>query len=97
MNNEDEFYSDLMSFLLNTDDPDVLFGRDYKEDWGFGFAVAKIKNGFTSGGEKVKKSLIKKAVKLAHENNISKNLPLTILRITDPINLSIAVISHAES
>jgi len=32
IDNENIFYGHLMSFLLNTDDPDVLFGRDYKED-----------------------------------------------------------------
>ena len=81
--NEDNFYGDLMSFLLNTDDPNILFGRDYKEDWGFGFAVTKTKNEFGESGEEIKKELIKKTVDLAKQNNINKNLPLTILRITD--------------
>lgn len=80
---ENEFYSDLMSFLLNTDDPTVLFGRDYKEDWGFGFAVAKIKRGFGIEGKELKKDLIKKAVDLAKQNNALKNFPLTVMRITD--------------
>jgi inorganic pyrophosphatase/exopolyphosphatase len=83
INNENNFYSDLMSFLLNTDDPNILFGRDYKEDWGFGFAVAKIKHGFGEEGKEIKNKLIKKAVDLAKQNNINKNLPLTVLRITD--------------
>ncbi|MBI4918771.1 DHH family phosphoesterase [archaeon] len=81
--NEDEFYSNLMSQLLNTDDPEVLFKRDYKEDWGFGFAVAKIKNGLDKEGNVLKKELVSKAVKLAEQNNIDKNLPLTIFKITD--------------
>ncbi|MBM3200157.1 hypothetical protein FJZ53_04410 [Candidatus Woesearchaeota archaeon] len=81
--NDDELYTGLMSFLLNTDDPEVLFKRDYKEDWGFGFAVAKIKNGFDKKGYTLKKDLIKKAVTLAEQNNAEKNLPLTALRITD--------------
>ncbi len=89
--NEDEFYSDLMSYLLNTDDPNILFGRDYKEDWGFGFAVAKIKGGFSEKGKGIKDDLIKKAVKLARENNINKNFPLTILRITDYLEDNITV------
>jgi len=80
---ENKFYSDLMSFLLNTDDPDVLFSRDYKEDWGFGFAVAKIKGGFGQTGKEIKKDLITRAVDLAKKNNVEKNLPLTVLRITD--------------
>lgn len=79
--NEDIFYSDLMSFLLNTNDPDVLFGRDYKEDWGFGFAVAKIKHGFGEQGKEIKEQLIGRAVNLAKQNNINKNFPLTILKI----------------
>jgi len=83
ISDENNFYSDLMSFLLNTDDPDILFGRDYKEDWGFGFAVAKIKKGFENKGKEIKNKLIKKAVDLAKQNNVNKNLPLTILRITD--------------
>ena len=83
INNENNFYSDLMSFLLNTDDPNILFGRDYKEDWGFGFAVAKIKNGFGEEGKEIKNKLIKNAVDLAKQNNVNKNLPLTVLRITD--------------
>jgi len=81
--NENAFYSDLMSFLLNTDDPHVLFGRDYKEDWGFGFAVAKIKHGFGENGKEIKNKLIERTINLAKQNNISKNFPLTILRITD--------------
>ncbi len=81
--NDDEFYSYLMSFLLNTDDPHVLFKRDYKEDWGFGFAVAKIKRGFDKDGKTLKKNLVKEAVKLAEQNNLEKNFPMTVLRITD--------------
>ncbi|MBA7599198.1 manganese-dependent inorganic pyrophosphatase [subsurface metagenome] len=83
ISNEDNFYSDLMSFLLNTDDSNILFGRDYKEDWGFGFAVAKIKHGFGERGKEIKKELIKKTISLARLNNENKNLPLTVLRITD--------------
>ena len=77
------FYSELMSCLLNTDDADILFKRDYKEDWGFGFAVTKIKNGFDKKGNVLKQSLVKRSVDLAKQNNIEKNLPLTVLRITD--------------
>lgn len=76
-------YSDLMSYLLNTVDALVLFERDYKEDWGFGFAVAKIKGGFSSSGKIRKKSLCNRAVHLAQQNNSRKNFPLTLLRITD--------------
>ncbi len=83
VSDEDDFYGELMSQLLNTDDPDVLFKRDYKEDWGFGFAVAKIKKGLDKEGNVLKKELVGKAVKLAEQNNIDKNLPLTIFKITD--------------
>ena len=80
--NDDEFYQDLMSRLLNTDDAGILFRRDYKEDWGFGFAVAKIKNGFR--GEKGNKwGLISNLYNLAEENTRQKNLPVTLMKITD--------------
>jgi inorganic pyrophosphatase/exopolyphosphatase len=80
---ESEFYSESMSALLNTDDSERLFKRDYKEDWGFGFAVAKIKHGFSKSGRVLKPKLFSEAVKLARKNNEHKNFPLTILRITD--------------
>jgi len=80
---ENKYYGDLMSYLLNTDDADVLFGRDYKEDWGFGFAVTKIKGGFKKDGTVIKKDLIKRALDLAKQNNVNKNFPMTVLRITD--------------
>ena len=81
--NDEEFYSDLMSCLLNTDDPKILFGRDYKEDWGFGFAVAKVKHAFDKRGNILKKDLVDKALNLAEQNNNDKNLPLTVVKITD--------------
>lgn len=83
VNNDDEMYGDLMSYLLNTDDAELLFKRDYKEDWGFGFAVTKIKNGFDKQGTVLKQNLIERLVDLTHENNIRKNLPLTLLKVTD--------------
>ncbi|MDP3882019.1 MAG: DHH family phosphoesterase [Nanoarchaeota archaeon] len=80
---ESLLYKKLMSHLLHTNDPEILFRRDYKEDWGFGFAVAKIKRGFSKQGRVLKQNLFDKAVGHAKNNNIEKNLPLTILRITD--------------
>ncbi|MBM3232545.1 DHH family phosphoesterase [Candidatus Pacearchaeota archaeon] len=80
---ETRFYQGLMSVLLNTDDPDRLFNRDYKEDWGFGFAVAKIKGGFSKGGRVLKNKLLREIADLARRNNLQKNLPLTLTRITD--------------
>lgn len=81
--NDSEFYGELMSELLNTYDSSVLFNRDYKEDWGFGFAVAKIKNGFSKKGEVLKSELFSDMVLLAKKNNEDKNFPLTLLKITD--------------
>lgn len=80
---ENAFYGHLMSFLLNTDDPDILFHRDYKEDRWFWFAVAKIKNWFIPNSTKSKKILLQKAVLLAKQNNKNKNFPLTLVKITD--------------
>ncbi|MFA6089118.1 MAG: hypothetical protein WC755_04605 [Candidatus Woesearchaeota archaeon] len=81
--NDDYFYGELMSYLLNTNDSYILFKRDYKEDWGFGFAVVKVKHVFDKSGNVLKKQLISKILDLANKNNIEKNLPLTIIRITD--------------
>jgi inorganic pyrophosphatase/exopolyphosphatase len=79
----DALYQELMSRLLNTDDADSLFLRDYKEDWGFGFAVAKIKGGFSEKGDILKPKMVSRMHELAMQNNINKNLPLTLLKITD--------------
>lgn len=79
-----EFYQDLMSHLLNTDDAELLFNRDYKQDWGiFGFAVAKVKGAFNREGREVKEDLLKRLVDLAQKNNKDKNFPLTIVKVAD--------------
>lgn len=80
---DDELYPKLMSKLLETDDADLLFNRDYKEDWGFGFAVAKTKGCFSGDGALLKGGLVSRLRALAEKNNKDKNLPLTLLRITD--------------
>ncbi len=80
---DDPLYSDLMSHLLNTDDSSILFQRDYKEDWGFGFAVAKIKGGFNREGELMKGSLYHRLCELASKNTLERNLPLTLVKLTD--------------
>lgn len=81
---DNEFYQDLMGYLLNTDYAELLFERDYKEDWAFfGFAVAKVKRVFDSQGRVLKKRLLQKLVELAKENNKRKNLPLTIIKVVD--------------
>jgi inorganic pyrophosphatase/exopolyphosphatase len=82
--NDDKFFQDLMSYLLNTDDAELLFNRDYKQDWGiFGFAVAKVKNAFDKRGKEVKKDLLDRLVGLAEKNNNDKNFPLTIVKVAD--------------
>ena len=79
-----EFYQDLMSHLLNTDDAELLFNRDYKQDWGiFGFAVAKVKGAFNREGRETKENLLKRLVDLAQKNNKDKNFPLTIVKVAD--------------
>lgn len=81
---EKEFYQDLMGHLLGTDDADLLFQRDYKQDWPFfGFAVAKVKYIFDSHGRALRSGLIRDLIRLANQNNLRKNLPLTILKITN--------------
>ncbi len=81
--NDHPFYQELMSYLLNTNDADLLFKRDYKEDWGFGFAVTKIKKGFSRDGRVLKTEMVDRLRQLAVQNNADKNLPLTLLRVTD--------------
>lgn len=78
------FYQDLMSHLLNTDDAELLFNRDYKQDWGiFGFAVAKVKGAFGPDGAILKPNLLNRLVELAKKNNQNKNFPLTIVKVAD--------------
>lgn len=79
-----EFYQDLMSFLLSTDDIRLLFARDYKEDWAFfGFAVVKVKGVFDEKGKVLKENLLNQLVELAKRNNADKNLPLTLIKVVD--------------
>lgn len=78
------FYEALMSELLNTNDAERLFERDYKEDWlFFGFAVAKLKGVFDRRGNVRKTDLLERLVLLAHQNNERKNLPLTLIKIVN--------------
>lgn len=82
--NDEELYQDLMSFLLNTDNAELLFKRDYKEDWSFfGFAVAKVKRTFDNEGRVLKKDLLKRLTELAKRNNTNKNFPLTLIKVVD--------------
>jgi hypothetical protein len=79
-----EFYRDLMNFLLNTDDTELLFTRDYKEDWAFfGFAVVKVKGVFDVNGRVLKENLLNELMRLAKKNNDDKNLSLTIIKVVD--------------
>jgi len=79
-----EKFKKLMSALLNTDNPYNLFNRDYKEDWGFGFSVAKMKNVFQDEGVFTDKvSVLEEMVDLAKQNNKQKNLPVTLVKVVD--------------
>jgi inorganic pyrophosphatase/exopolyphosphatase len=81
---DDELFQRLMSALLNTDDSDQLFNRDYKQDWGiFGFAVSKVKGVFDNDGNILKQDLLDDLVKHAEENNSNKNFPLTIVKLVN--------------
>lgn len=78
------FYQDLMSQLLNTNDAEHLFKRDYKQDWGFGFAVAKMKRVFDrKTGELIKTDVLERMLNLAEENNAANNFPVTLIKIVD--------------
>jgi inorganic pyrophosphatase/exopolyphosphatase len=77
-------FQTFMSHLLNTDDAELLFNRDYKQDWGiFGFAVAKTKGAFAENGQEKKKALLDRLVECAKKNNKDKNFPLTIVKVAD--------------
>jgi len=67
------FYRNLMAQLLSSNDAETLFHRDYKEDWGFGFAVAKVR------GSNPK--LVARLCELARKNTADKNLPLTLVKV----------------
>ncbi|MFA5320470.1 MAG: tetratricopeptide repeat protein, partial [Candidatus Omnitrophota bacterium] len=81
--NDKDFYQGLMSKLLSTKDALSLFGRDYKEDWGFGFSVAKVKGLFDDKGKAYDPGLLERLTKSAKENNGKKNLPLTLVKVVD--------------
>ncbi|MDD5747365.1 MAG: DHH family phosphoesterase, partial [Candidatus Omnitrophica bacterium] len=79
-----EFYQSLMSALLGIADADYLFERDYKDDWGFGFAVVKIKHLFDRHSGTVNNAdFIRRLLDLARESNARQNLPLTLVKICD--------------
>jgi len=81
---EDGFYQNLMGFLLNTDDAERLFHRDYKEDWGiFGFAVAKVKNVFDEDSQPLKPDVLQGLVKEAEANNKEKHFCMTLVKVVD--------------
>lgn len=77
MSDERAFYQRLMRKLITTYDADALFVRDYKEDWSFGFAVAKGINIF----DPVHDAVVERLLTLARESNAAKNLPLTLVKI----------------
>ncbi|MBW2970684.1 DHH family phosphoesterase, partial [Candidatus Woesearchaeota archaeon] len=74
------YYRGLMRQLISCYDSEELFTRDYKEDWNyFGFAVAK------SIGilDETHQSILERLQQLAQENNLAKNLPLTLVKVVD--------------
>lgn len=77
-------YQRLMSALLNTNDSEVLFGRDYKQDWGLlGFAVIKVTGVLSKDGEVLKPQLIKDLLEFGYKNNARQNLAVTMIKIVD--------------
>jgi inorganic pyrophosphatase/exopolyphosphatase len=80
MQDESAFYQRLMGKLIACYDADRLFIRDYKEDWSFfGFAVAK---GIGMLDDE-RSAIVRRLRERAGENNRSKNLPLTLLKVVD--------------
>lgn len=88
---DNKFYAQLMGHLLSANDPTLLFKRDYKEDWGFGFAVAKVGGLFSEGGVCRKPKLLKDLIRQGTQNNRDKNLPLTLIKVTDYLSDNIQV------
>lgn len=79
MTDERGFYQRMMRRLITSYDADMVFKRDYKEDWSFGFAVAKGIGilGAAHG------HVVNRLLELARENNAAKNLPLTLVKIVE--------------
>lgn len=80
---DDKIYSNLMKHLLVTTDSYLLFYRDYKEDWGFGFSEIKLKHIFNKQGNIKQSTVIKNLLTISENNTVSKNLPFTLLKISD--------------
>ncbi len=77
---ESSYYRRLMKELISCYVPEELFIRDYKEDWCFfGFAVAK---GILLLDD-ARSPVVGRLCELAAENNKSRNLPLTLVKIVD--------------
>jgi len=77
MADERAFYQRLMRKLITTYDADALFVRDYKEDWSFGFAVAKGIGILDAAHDEV----VARLLELARASNAAKNLPLTLVKV----------------
>lgn len=76
---ETPFYQRLMTKLISCYDAKMLFQRDYKEDWCFGFAVTKGIGIL----DRAHAGLVEELVEMARSNNRAKNLPLTLLKVVD--------------
>lgn len=81
---DDVLFQGLMDKLLQTNDVELLFNRDYKEDWGiFGYSVAKVKNLFTEDGRVRRPELFIKLKEIAHKNNKRNNFSVTLVKVVD--------------
>ena len=80
IDDEGNYYRRLMRKLISCYEPETLFIRDYKEDWCFfGFAVAKAILLLDDARSKV----VERLCELAADNNSSRNLPLTLVKVVD--------------
>jgi inorganic pyrophosphatase/exopolyphosphatase len=77
---EGDLYRELMRGLLSSDDPDLLFARDYKEKAGrSGFAVVKGIGMLEAG----RRDLVDGLGELARQANRQGGLALTIVKVVD--------------
>ncbi len=82
--NEPELFQEMMSSLLNSNNAEQLFERDYKKvGEAYGFSVIKAKGVFEPNGQVHKTVLINKLSELANEDIKKNNIPFTVIKIVD--------------
>lgn len=82
--NDDILFQGLMDKLLKTNDVNLLFNRDYKEDWDiFGYSVAKVKGLFDDDGKVNREDLFIGLKELAMKNNERNNFSVTLVKVVD--------------